>query len=165
MKTSPLLSLCLLAIAYSIFSWFLHDSVIPTCARELLIGPTQGEFFKHLLCSRAPWLVWLVITLFALLQALLLTTLSIGFRRFINRWLGSDIGYFSIITLSAMSIAFIMLWLHLFTYVLVTISAEILARLDLQNAGFNRWQSLGILTSTSMIGLAIGWGAQYLPLS
>jgi hypothetical protein len=102
------------------------------------------------------WIVWLFALGFALVQALLFTTFAEGFRRFISNWLRSDIGYFSIIALGAFSITLILVWFHVFEYVAMVVGAEILARLDLQNVGCNKWQSLGLLTSVSILGLFLG---------
>jgi hypothetical protein len=76
-----------------------------------------------------------------------------------GNWLRSDIGYFSIVLLGALSIAFILVWSHVFEYLMVVIGSEILSRLELQRARFNNWQSLGILTFVSVLGLGVGWTA------
>lgn len=131
---SPLLSLLLLLASYITFSWFLY---------------------RH----TAPWLVWLLVLLFSLLQALLLTAFSYGLRRFIRAWLRSDIGYFSVITLGAFSITVVLAWYKLFECFLMVLAAELLARLDLQNTTLNQWQIFAILTSISLTGLAVGWTA------
>ncbi|MDX2213112.1 MAG: hypothetical protein SFY66_07470 [Oculatellaceae cyanobacterium bins.114] len=137
MKRIPWFSLSLLLIAYSSFSWLLYQST-------------------------ATWLVWVIALSFALTQALLLTAFLQGFRFFVRSWLKSDIGYFSVIALSAFSIAGVLVWIHVFEYVLMLVAAEILARMDLQNAGFNQWQALGLLTLASILGLSVGYTAQEL---
>jgi hypothetical protein len=136
MKRFPWLSLALLLTSYSTFSWFLYRST-------------------------APWIVWAVVFALAVVQALLLTTLSQGFRRFVRTWLQSDLGYFSMVALGAFSIAVILVWFNIFGYFLMVVGSEVLSRLDLQNAGFNSWQTLGILTTVSVLGLAVGWVATY----
>lgn len=135
MKKIPWLSLILLLTAYSTLSWSLYRTT-------------------------APWLVWLVVVFLSLGQALLLTTFSRGFRIFIKKWLQSDIGYFSVISLGAFSIAVFLVWFHVFEFFLLVVGAEILARLDLQSAGFDEWQALGVLTFISCFGLAVGWTAR-----
>jgi hypothetical protein len=55
-------------------------------------------------------------------------------------------------------------WYHIFEHVMLVVSAEILTRLDLQNAGFNNWQALGVLTAVSVSGLILGWAARYVIL-
>ncbi|MGJ3252603.1 MAG: hypothetical protein ACFE0J_15965 [Elainellaceae cyanobacterium] len=134
MKQSPWLSLALLLAAYSTFSWFLHRSTVT-------------------------WLVWALAAVFALSQALLLTAFSDGFRLIINSWLRSDAGYFTSVVVAAMLVAIAFVWINIFGYILVLVAAEMLARLDLQNAGLNRTQSLAVLTITSFAGLAVGWTA------
>jgi hypothetical protein len=133
-KKFPVVSLLLLLAAYGTFSWFLYQST-------------------------APWIVWVVVTTVALTEALLLTTLSQGLRAAIRKWLKSDIGYFSIVLIGAFSIALVLVWHHIFEYIFLILAAEILARLDLQMAGLNRWQSLAVLSIVSLLGLAIGWVA------
>lgn len=67
--------------------------------------------------------------------------------------------------LGSLGVTAALVWFKMFGYVLVLISAEILARLDLQNAKLNRWQSLAVLTLVSIAGLAVGWSAKLTPLS
>ena len=131
-KKFPVVSLLLLLVAYGTFSWFLYQST-------------------------APWMVLLVVTTVALTEALLLTTLSRGLRAAIRGWLKSDIGYFSVVLIGAFSIALVLVWHHIFEYIFLVLAAEILARLDLQMAGLNRWQSLAVLSIVSLLGLALGW--------
>lgn len=128
-------SLPLLLAAYTSFSWFLYQN-------------TEN------------WVAWALAMVFAIVQALLLTAWSRGLRRFFRNWLQSSLGYFSLVLLGAMSIAVILVWYHVFEYILVVVAAEILARLDLQQAKLSRWQSLGILTVISVLGLSIGWTAE-----
>lgn len=65
----------------------------------------------------------------------------------------------------SMSVTAALVWFKMFGYVLVLISAEILARLDLQNARLNRWQALAVLTLVSVAGLAVGWSVGLTPSS
>ncbi len=132
MKKFPVVSLLLLLSAYGTFSWFLYQST-------------------------APWIVWLVVTTIALTEALLLTTLSQGLRAAIRSWLKSDVGYFSVVLIGAFSSVLVLVWNHVFEYIFLILAAEMLARLDLQMAGLNRWQSLVVLSIVSLSGLVIGW--------
>lgn len=132
MKRLPWLSLAILFAAYTTFSWFLTHAT-------------------------ATWFAWAIVLAFTVLQALLLTTMLNGLRTFISRWLRSDVGYFTLIMVTSLGITVVFLWFKVFGYLLVLIAAEILARLDLQNAGFNRVQSLIILNIFSLSGLAVGW--------
>ncbi len=134
----PWLSLLLLLAAYSIFSWFLIR--------------TLGS------------LAWLLAAGIAIAQALLLTTWLNGLKRFARLWLRSDIGYFTLILLLSLGSTLALVWSKTAGYCLVILSAELLARLDLQNAGYNRWQSLLMLMLVSSVGLWLGWLATQNPL-
>jgi hypothetical protein len=149
MKQVPWLSLCILFSAYATFSWFF----------------TRWSAHNLKETWIAEWAVWAFVVFCTLMQALLLTTLFDGVKAFFRRWLKSDVGYFSLIIVSALSVTIAMVWFKMFGYFLVLISAEILARLDLQNANLNRWQSLLVLTSISVLGLAAGWSASLHPFS
>lgn len=131
-RTFPLLSLALLFCAYSTFSWVLTHATVT-------------------------WLVWALVLSFTLFQALFLTTWFNGFKQFIGRWLRSDVGYFMLIVVGSLGVTAAIVWFKAFGYFLVVVSAEILARLELQNAGYNRVQALFVLTLVSLAGLAAGW--------
>lgn len=136
----PWLSLSLLFIAYTSFSWFVAHSAIP-------------------------WLAWGLAISFTMLQALLFTTMFARLRLFARLWLRSDLGYFTLILAGAISVTFALVWFRVFGYCLVIVSAEILARLDLQNMmRCNRMQALLILTIVSFSGLLLGWLMSLNPL-
>ena len=100
----------------------------------------------------------------AVLQALFLTTWLDGLKRFARIWLRSDVGYFTLILILAIGSTMALVWFRTFGYCLVLVSAELLARLDLQNAGYSRWQALVILMLVSWLGLGLGWTATQNPL-
>lgn len=133
-RTIPCLSLFLLLASYGTFSWFLYRSTVT-------------------------WVVWLAVLVLALLQALLLTALATDFKSFLSGWLKSDTGYFVSIIVAACFVAVIFVWIQVFGYILMLLAAEMLARLDLQNLGYTRFQSLAILTVVSLLGLWVGWTA------
>lgn len=133
MRKLPWLSLLLLLATYSIFSWFLLQTV----------GKPAG----------------LLVAGLALVQALLLTTWLNWLKRFARLWLHSDLGYFTLILILALGSTMALVWFKAFSYGIVLVSAELLARLDLQTAGYSRWQALVILTLVSWLGLGLGWTA------
>ncbi|MGF1497998.1 MAG: hypothetical protein ACFB8W_14420 [Elainellaceae cyanobacterium] len=139
MLNLPWLSFGLLLATYSTFSWFLHETTDTV-------------------------IVWVLAIAFALFQALLLTAFSDRLRAVIDTWLESDVGYFTTVVVVALFVAFAFVWFRIFSYLLMTVAAEMLARLDLQSVGFNRFQSLIILTVLSFAGLLTGWViSRYLP--
>lgn len=133
----PWLSLALLLLAYATFSWFLY-------------------------VSHVSWLAWAGVIMFTLAEALLLTTFSRGLRLVFRQWLTSDIGYFTLIIFGAFLVAIALVWIRIFSYIVVVVSSEVLARLELQQLGCNRWQSFIVLSLLSFVGLGIGLGASYL---
>jgi hypothetical protein len=134
----PWVSLAILLVAYTTFSSFLAHATIT-------------------------WLAWTVVLAFTLLQALLLTTLFDGLKTLISKWLKSDVGYFTLIIVFSLGVTVVFLWFRVFGYILVLVASEVLVRLDLQSAGFNRVQSLIILSFFSLSGLALGWVASFHP--
>ncbi|MCU0525944.1 MAG: hypothetical protein MUF72_14065 [Elainella sp. Prado103] len=139
MKKFPWFSLLLLFAAYTTFSWFLIHAT-------------------------APPLAWIGVLSFTVIQSLLLTTWFDSLKRFVRLWLRSDIGYFTLIMVFALGSTGILVWFKTFGYFLVLIAAEVLTRLELQNAGFTRIQALFLLTLFSLAGLATGWAASENPL-
>ena len=139
MKKFPWLSLALLLAAYATFSWFFTHA-----------------FTQVLTFSGTAYLAWSLVLGFTLLEALLLTTQFNGLKSLIGRWLQSDVGYFTLIFVASLGGTLAFIWSNVTGYFVVLIAAEILARLDLQNARFSRLQSFVILTVISMLGLAVG---------
>ncbi|MGB3491693.1 MAG: hypothetical protein WBA57_03120 [Elainellaceae cyanobacterium] len=140
MQRIPWISFGLLLAAYSTFSWFLYSLYLS-------------------------WAVWVLVIAFALFEALLLTAFADTLKAVIDTWLRSDLGYFTSVIVTALFVAFAFVWIRSFSYILVVVSAEMLARLDLQNAGFNRAHSLIFLTVISLAGLALGQAASRLIIS
>ena len=138
-KKLPWLSLALLLTAYTTLSWLLYRSSVT-------------------------WQLWAIVLAFALAQAFLLTTLSQGVQQFLGSWLRSDLGYFSVVLLLGMLGVFFLAWFHFFGHLLVLLSAEILARLDLRRAGYTGVQALIILVLVSLLGLSVGGTAYYFKL-
>jgi hypothetical protein len=138
-KKLPWLSLSLLLIAYATFSWFFAHT-----------------FTQFLTFSKITVLAWSLVIGFTLLQTLLLTTLFDELKVVLGRWLRSDVGYFILIIAVSLSATFALISYHVTGYFVVLVAAEILARLDLQNAKFTRVQALIVLTVISILGLALG---------
>lgn len=142
------LSCGLLFASYSSFSWFLHHSI----KNWQMWGLTV-----------APWVVWAVAIGTALAEALMLTTLMDSAKRWLDKWLQSDLGYFTVVVIGAMMVAVAFVWFNLFGYVLALLASETLARLDLQQLGVRRSLALIILTVISLVGVAAGWAINEVP--
>ncbi|MEL6221263.1 MAG: hypothetical protein AAFR31_01325 [Cyanobacteria bacterium J06627_8] len=127
----PWVSLSLLFVSFGTFSWFLNTATVN-------------------------WLVWALVIVLSLGEALLLTTLTDDLKLLLDSWLKSDLGYFTSIIIGALLVAVALVWIRVFGYVLVLLASEMLARLDLQHFGCNRFQSLVVLTGVSLLGLLLG---------
>lgn len=136
-KKLPTVSLALLVTAYATFGWFLATSHYSSLAWILAIA-------------------WLLLLAWALLSPLRSSA------AFISRWFKSDVVAFLSLMLLAAGVAIVLFWLHIFVQALIILSAEILARVDIQTANFSEGQAFWILTITSLLGLAVGWGIYYL---
>ncbi|MGB3516520.1 MAG: hypothetical protein WBA43_08690 [Elainellaceae cyanobacterium] len=137
MTKLPWLALGLLLLAYTTFSWFLY-------------------------AAHVTWLAWAAVLVFTLAEALLLTTFSKGVRALIRSWLTSDVGYFTTIICAAFLVVIALVWVRIFSYVVMVLAAELLARLELQQWQQSRWRSFVILSLVSFTGLGLGLGIGYL---
>lgn len=133
----PKLSLTLLVIAYINLGKFLSTLPSPLISWSIAI---TSIFF----------LAWL-------------STLSwSGESGLVTRGLRSDAATFTIITVSSALISVVLLWWHFFTYVLLILAAEILARIDLQAVYYKPAKAFWILLITSCLGLGFGWAIHFL---
>ncbi|MBE9092871.1 hypothetical protein [Tychonema sp. LEGE 07203] len=138
MKKNSWLSLTLLFVTYFILGWKLSEFDVPS----------------HL-------------TWFLAVTAVFVLSISLSFplkdiKRLIVRWLSSDAGAFISIIVGAFLAVVVLTWMHIFVTGLVLISAGILARLDIQMFGHQRWRTFGILMAVSMTGLGLGGGIEFL---
>ena len=137
MKKLPWASLLLLVFTYGLFGW--------------LISATDIS-----------WLLWLMGGVYVLLIALALTAPFRLIRSFYTSWLQSDTRAFLSVIFGALVAVVIINWLAIFIRILVLVSAAALVRLDLQTAGYTKWQAFGILLTVSLAGFGLGVLAQRL---
>jgi hypothetical protein len=140
-KKLPWASLLLLLFTYGLFGWF-----IAAGERKL----------THELLSDISLLMWLMGAAYTLLIALALTAPFTLMRKFYSSWLKSDTRAFLSIIVGAFVAVVIINWLPVFIRILVLIAAVALVRLELQTAGYSKWQAFGILFGVSQIGFCLG---------
>ena len=99
---------------------------------------------------------WLMGVIYTLLITLALTAPFALIRNFYSSWLKSDSRAFLSIIIGSFFAVIILKWIEVFIRILVLISAAALVRLDLQTAGYRRWQAVGILLVVSLIGFYLG---------
>jgi hypothetical protein len=99
--------------------------------------------------------VWIVVAAIAFMNPL------ISFSRFISRWFQSDtIAFLAICTFAGMA-SMMLFWLHVFLQILTILTAETLARLDLQLSRVSSSQAFWVLLTVSLAGLASGLGLRF----
>lgn len=91
-----------------------------------------------------------------MLIALALTAPFRLIRSFYSSWLQSDTRAFLSVIFGALVAVVIINWLAIFIRILVLVSAAALVRLDLQTAGYTKWQAFGILLTVSLAGFGLG---------
>lgn len=131
-KKLPWVSLLLLLISYTICGWLLF-----------------AVAYKH-------WVVWLAAGAMALLIAGALTSALPLVKDIVGFTLKSDSRAFFIVTIAAFLTVLVVTWFNAFAHALILMSAESLARLELQTSRFNQWQAFGILSLVSLAGLGLG---------
>ncbi|MBV9385511.1 MAG: hypothetical protein JOZ78_03680 [Chroococcidiopsidaceae cyanobacterium CP_BM_ER_R8_30] len=131
-KKFPWVSLLLLLVSYTVLGWLLYT--IP---------------YEH-------WAIWLVAGVVALLISGALTSALPIVKDIVGFTLKSDSRAFIIVTIAAFLTVLVVTWFNAFAHVLILMSAESLARLELQTARFNQWQAFSILSLVSLVGLGIG---------
>lgn len=125
-------------------------------ASLLLLMFTYGVFGWLVSAGEKSWLLWLMGAVYISLITLALTAPFTTMRSFYGSWLQSDTRAFLSVIVGAFFAAILLAWIEVFIRILVLIAAGALARLDLQTAGYSRWQAFGILVGVSMIGFALG---------
>lgn len=161
-KRIPWLSLLLLLASYASFGWFLCHYAFPL-VDSLPHGLTTREVFDRVLLQPTFPKVVLLATVGCIifLSLAFMRPLS-NFTSFINRWFKSDTIAFLSIAIFAGMIAVVLYWLQVFLFVMTIAAAGALARIDLQTHRFSSFQSFWILSTFSLVGLAIGWALRIL---
>ena len=131
-KKLPWVSLTLLLVTYSILGWLLAT------------------------VHRPPWVIWLLAGVGALLIAGAMTSALPVVTDILAFTLKSDARAFLVVSVVAFLVVVIISWISAFAHALLVMSAESLARLDLQTYGFNQWQAFWILSIVSLLGLGLG---------
>jgi hypothetical protein len=78
-------------------------------------------------------------------------------NRLLQHWFSSDTVAFCILVMLAASVSILLNWIRLFLHVALVLSAEGLARLDLQAAKYSEIQTFVMLVCTTAVGLGLAW--------
>jgi hypothetical protein len=82
--------------------------------------------------------------------------------RFVQRWFSSDTLAFSTFVIIAATVSILLNWFKLFMPVLMILTTEGLARIDLQANEYDEWPTFFILVVVTGLGLAVGWWLAHL---
>jgi len=144
LKKLPLFSLAILLVTYSILGWRLSR--------------VHSLWFTGLGVPSS-WVILLLVVAGALLIAISLTSALPIVTDIIGFTLKSDTRAFLVVSVGAFLTVLIICWLPVFAHILIVVSANSLARLDLQTLRFSQWQAFLILSIVSLAGLGLGWVA------
>lgn len=147
LKKLPWFSLVLLLVTYSILGWR---------------SSSVHGFWVIWLGVPSSWVILLLVVAGALLIAVSLTSALPIVTDIIGFTLKSDTRAFLVVSIGAFLTVLIICWLPVFAHILIVVSANSLARLDLQTARFTQWQAFWILSIVSLAGLGLGWVAHSL---
>ncbi|MBE9028413.1 hypothetical protein IQ266_01420 [filamentous cyanobacterium LEGE 11480] len=103
--------------------------------------------------SEATWFLVLGSFAVALIYLHPLTDLN----KLVKRWFSSDSVAFSAFVITAAAISFLLNWLKLFLPVVLILTTEGLARLDLQANQYSERQTFCLLVLITGLGLGCGW--------
>ncbi len=110
-------------------------------------------------------LSWGLISVGLIVLCLCLTTPIKLLQQPITTWFSSDFRTFFSIVLGSFLIVFIATSVDTFAQLLLLLSANLLARIELRTAHLKDWQAFVILVLISFSGLGVGGGVHYLLLN
>lgn len=139
-KKLPWVSLLLLLFTYGVFGWLIS------------VDARSNGLSSLSYVSRRLWLDGAII----LLLALSLTAPFQLIQSVYTGWLKSDTTAFISVIVGAFFAVVVLHWFETFIRILILLSAGALVRIDLQTAGYNKWQSFGILVFVSLVGFSLG---------
>lgn len=155
-KNIPWLSLILLVLVYGVFGWLYTPWFEFFLKGGELLGWVIEEDLAFVLVYGLG-LVWILIIVVAFTAPVTLMTFGIG------SWLKftSEVKAFLAVLFGALAFALVIQWFTFFARLFVLLAAAMLARLDLQAAGYSRWLSTVILACLSLAAFASGVLAFY----
>lgn len=104
-----------------------------------------------------PWGILLFFASWIALRFLVFVFPQLSLEHWIYRFFGSDIFGFTLLLLVAALVSVTITWLHIFLQVLLIITAETLAQIDLKNYSFGDLKILLLLSVVPPAGVSLGW--------
>jgi hypothetical protein len=162
LKKISWLVLILLVLTYAVFGWLYASSTMGWLEREIKLGNSISD---DLIFGIIETLGALFVLLVALAFTAPIATITLGF----SSWLKSESKTLISLVFIALGSVIVLRWINYFVHVFVLLSAAILTRLELQTSGYNKWQTISILTFGCLLGFGSGvsiysfWGYLYFP--
>jgi hypothetical protein len=149
----PWLSLSLLLLTYGVFGWIVAQSLTLWSFALIEQGKTWGWFLEE---DTASGIIYLLEIAAILLISLALTMPITLLTIFFGTWLKSDTS--TMLSILGWSFLFVIVvrWISTFIRFLVLFAAAVLLRLDLQEAGYNKWQTFFVLIVACFFGFGSG---------
>ena len=154
LRKIPWLAICLVILSYSVVGWYAASwsGILSFWLVEK--GQSWGWLLREDAASAviqiAEVAILCLISLALTAPVALITVLVGSGLRSDTKALFSMLGWSIIIVM-------IIRWFPYFVHLLVLFCAAILGRLQLQQAGYNRWQVTWILITCCLTGVGLGW--------
>jgi hypothetical protein len=123
----------------------------------LLLLAAYTMFGNFLSIVSVSWAIWAIAIIWVLLLAAFFMAPLEQIRNIVGRWLQTDAITFVLLIITAALASFVFLWWNIFLYLVAIVGAEALARLDIQTSRFTASDAFYILTTTSLMGIGLGW--------
>ena len=146
-------SLVLLFVTFSVFGWYLMDS-IPDLTDW--VADKGGAFNISATQLIVSWIILPTAAASIIIMAVSLTAPILWMRIGITSWMKSDINALASTLLWTFAIVLVFSYIEYVVRFLVLLSAAILARLDLQQAGYSKATASVMLVSLCLAGFASG---------
>jgi hypothetical protein len=140
-------------LTYTVFGWYISRSSI-SWSHWL---SEQGDSWGWLLKEDVVFVMLHILAALAILGITVALTAPVAvISVFFGSWLKSDVKAMMSVLGWSFAVVVMMCWLEYSVRFLVLLSAAVLARFELREAGYNNWQLLAILTIIGVGGFGTG---------
>ncbi|MEM1370324.1 MAG: hypothetical protein AAGG02_20445 [Cyanobacteria bacterium P01_H01_bin.15] len=148
----PGLSILFLVLSYLAFGWYLCQ-ILPNQVGALT---TMAQYFQLSVSERVLHIGTLALGAGGVVTFAMLVTKVPLLRFLLQTWFKSDMRTVLSVLIAAFAVVLIFVWLDFFMRLAMILGASILARLEFQGAGYNWWQTFGLLIFFSSLGISSG---------
>lgn len=116
----------------------------------IMVGYALSKFFY-------PWGILLFVVGWVALRIIVLVSPKPKLKHWLYCYFGSDTTNLTGLAIVAALVSIVLVWLHISLQILMVVSAEALARIDLRTLSKDRLNSTVFLFFVPMFGLVVGW--------